>query len=250
LAALLTAAFFFGLTLKLYIPAFACGALAIACVLWWLWDTDPGPDVPAVDIGGGLVLPAYVTGSVSHSWWAMIVLIMVAATAFACLLFSYFFLWTVNPQLWPREPAGLPHLAWPVASAALYLLSGAGVFAAGRLLARMPGRSSFPIILALVAATLLIPLPVAVEVLSQRSIGLSPSATSYGAVVYTVAAWQGFFAAVLVLMGVYTAARSLTGRLSAERRVTFDNTQLLWQYTIVQGIVSLAIVHLFPRLLG
>jgi cytochrome c oxidase subunit I+III len=250
LAALFTAAFFFGLTLKIYIPAFACGALAIACVIWWIWDTDPGPDVPAVDIGGGLVLPAYVTGSVSHSWWAMIVLIMVAATAFACLLFSYFFLWTVNPQLWPRESAGLPHLIWPAASAALYLLSGAAVFAAGRLLARVPGGSSAPVILALMVAILLIPLPVAIEVLGHRSIGLWPSATSYGALVYTVAAWQGFFAAVLVLMGLYTAARSLTGRLSAERRVTFDNTQLLWHYSVVQGLVSLTIVHLFPRLLG
>jgi cytochrome c oxidase subunit I+III len=55
---------------------------------------------------------------------------------------------------------------------------------------------------------------------------------------------------VLVLMGLYTAARSLTGRLSAERRVTFDNTQLLWHYSVVQGLVSLTIVHLFPRLLG
>lgn len=250
LAALFTAAFFFGLTLKIYVPAFACGALAVACVIWWVWDTDPGPDVPAVDIGGGLVLPAYVTGSMSHSWWAMIVLIMVAATAFACLLFSYFFLWTVNPQLWPSESNGLPHLVWPAASAVLYLLSGAAIFATGRLLGRVPGGSSALVILALFTAIFLIPLPIAIEVLGQRSIGLWPSVTSYGAVVYTVAAWQGFFAAVLVLMGLYTAARSLTGRLSAERRVTLDNTQLLWCYAVAQGIVSLAIVHLFPRLLG
>jgi len=31
----------------------------------------------------------------------MAVLILVAGATFACLLFSYFFLWTVSPRVWP-----------------------------------------------------------------------------------------------------------------------------------------------------
>jgi cytochrome c oxidase subunit I+III len=180
----------------------------------------------------------------------VVVLILVAATAFACLLFSYLFLWTVNPHLWPSETTRLPQLGWPAASATLYLLSSAAVFAASRLLARVPDRSSAPVVVALLTAILLVPLPVVAEVLGQSSVGLRPSATSYGAIVYTLAAWQGFFAAVLVLMGLYTVARSLTGRLSGERRATFDNVELFWHYSVAQGAVSLAIVHLFPRALG
>lgn len=250
LAAVFTAAFFLGLTIKLYMPAFACGLIAIGCVIWWLWDTDPGPDVPPVDIGGGLVLPTYVTGSMSHSWWSVVVLILVAATTFACLLFSYLFLWTVSPHVWPAGATGLPELGWPAVSAALYLLSSLAIFVAGRALARVPDRSSAPVVILLLAA---IPLPsaaTALEILAQQSIGLEPSATSYGAAVFALASWQGFFAAVLALMGLYTIARSITGRLSAARRATFDNTQLLWHYAVVQGLTSLALVHLFPRLQG
>jgi heme/copper-type cytochrome/quinol oxidase subunit 1 len=89
--AVFTAAFFLFLTVQLYVPAIACGVVALAAVVWWLWDTDPGPAKPAVDIGGGL-LPTYVTGPISHAWWAMIVLIVVAAMAFGSLVFSYLYL--------------------------------------------------------------------------------------------------------------------------------------------------------------
>ena len=77
IAAVFTAAFFFGLTLKLYVAGMICGVLAVAAVIWWMWDSDPGPTHDPVDIGGGLRLPVYVTGPTSHSWWAMIVLILV-----------------------------------------------------------------------------------------------------------------------------------------------------------------------------
>ena len=80
LAAFFTAAFFIGLTVKLYVPAFACGVIAVVMVIWWMWDTDPGPTKATVDIGGGLRLPTYVTGPASHSWWAMIVLLLVGGT--------------------------------------------------------------------------------------------------------------------------------------------------------------------------
>ena len=44
----------------------------------WVWQSDPGPDHPPVDIGGGIRLPVYATGPVSHSWWATVVLMLVA----------------------------------------------------------------------------------------------------------------------------------------------------------------------------
>jgi cytochrome c oxidase subunit I+III len=249
LAAVFTAAFFLGLTVKLYMPSFACGVLAVAMVIWWMWDTDPGPVAPSVDIGGGMKLPTYVTGAMSHSWWAMIVLELVAATTFACILFSYFFLWTVSPRVWPSA-AGLPSLAWPAASAGLYLVGSVIVVLAGRWLARVPQRSAWPLRIALVLAVPLLAGAVAAEVLGQLATGLRPHESAYGAIVYTVAAFQGFFAVVLAIMALYTVARSLAGRLDGVRRATFDNTALFWHYTTAQGLVGLLIVHAFPRLLS
>ena len=31
-------------------------------IVAWLWQTDPGANHPPVNIGGGIVLPVYVTG--------------------------------------------------------------------------------------------------------------------------------------------------------------------------------------------
>ena len=115
LAAVFTAAFFLLLTVKLVLPSVVCGVLAIGCVIWWLWETDPGPTRPPADIGGGIVLPVYVTGPMNHSWWAMIVLMVVSGMVFTCLVFSYLFLWLVNPSAWPLQGFTLPHWIWPAA---------------------------------------------------------------------------------------------------------------------------------------
>ena len=121
LAAVFTAAFFLLLTVKLVLPAVACGVIGFAAVIWWLWETDPGPTRPPADIGGGITVPVYATGPVNHSWWAMIVLMVVSGMTFACLLFSYFFLWLVNPGQWPPPGTAVPTPAWPLVTAAFYL---------------------------------------------------------------------------------------------------------------------------------
>ena len=74
--------------------------------------------------------------------------------------------------------------------------------------------------------------------------------SSYGAVVYMVSALQGAYVFTVAVMALYTIARSLAGKLDGRRRATFDNTMLFWHYTVAQGLLGLALVHLAPRLLG
>lgn len=54
----------------------------------------------------------------------------------------------------------------------------------------------------------------------------------------------------LVLMGLFVLARSAAKKLDGVRRQTFDCTMLLWHYSVIQGLVGLAVVHLFPRVAG
>jgi cytochrome c oxidase subunit I+III len=247
LAAFGTAGFFLLLTVKLVVPALISGVFAVAMIFRWVWDTDPGPNHPPVDIGGGLRLPVYVTGSLSHSWWAVWVLILVSASLFACLVFSYFFLWTVAPEFWPKNPALLPEARFPGAAALLALLgSGLMVYAGGRLGSNRHG----PVRLALPIAAVLLVGAFGFELYGHWRTGLRPTDSSYGAIVYAVVSIQGFFVAVVATMALYTLVRSLAGRLDRERRATFDNTRLFWHYTVVQGLLGLALVHLAPRLLG
>ncbi|MGH8733518.1 MAG: cbb3-type cytochrome c oxidase subunit I, partial [Burkholderiales bacterium] len=134
LAAAGTAAFFLLLTVKLVVPALIGGAVAIIMTLWWMWGSDPGPNHAPVDIGGGVTVPVYVTGPASHSWWAMVSLLLVAGMLFASLVFSYLYLWTVSPQVWPAGNEALPAPLYPLTAGALLAVSSAAIAYASRAL--------------------------------------------------------------------------------------------------------------------
>jgi cytochrome c oxidase subunit I+III len=79
--------------------------------------------------------------------------------------------------------------------------------------------------------------------------GIGPKANGYGATVYALLAWQGAHVLLVAIMGAYTLARRYAGLLDAARRVTYENTWLMWLFTALQGIATLAVIH-SPRLGG
>jgi cytochrome c oxidase subunit I+III len=249
LAALFTAACFLLLTVKLVVAALVCGVVAIACVIWWLWQLDPAPH-PPVDVGGGITLPVNLTGPINHGWWGMVVLLLVGGTLFACLVFSYLFLWISNPGRWPPATVGLPALSFPVTAGALYLASSGAILLAGRWLRRVPARSAWPFRFAIMAAAPLMAGGLWLDLAGLWQTGLRAAESSYGAVVFTITSLQGCYVVVLMLMAGYLLARSLAGKLDRVRRSTFDNVMLFWHYTTVQGAAGVGLVASFPRLVG
>ncbi|MHB1122501.1 MAG: cytochrome c oxidase subunit I [Ramlibacter sp.] len=248
-AALGTAGFFLLLTVKLVWPAAICGVIAIVMVLRWLWASDPGPYHAPVDIGGGITLPVYCNGAASHSWWAIVVLILVSGSIFASLVFSYLYLWTVSPEVWPPGDA-LPAPGWPLASAALLAASAALVWWSGQRLRSDSAAGQWRLQVALTLGVLLLCGALGLEIAGHLLAGLRPQDSAYGAAVFMIIALQGVFVVAMIFMGLYTVVRSMAGLLGAQRRVTFDNTMLLWYYTVAQGLASLLLVHSFPRLVG
>jgi cytochrome c oxidase subunit I+III len=250
LAAVFIAAFFLLLTVKAVVPAVVCGVLAVVACLAWVWQLDPEPMRGRVDIGGGIKLPTAMAGPSSHSWWAMVVLMLVAGSLYLAYLFSYLYLWTVSPQVWP--PAGspmLPSLAWPAASAALMLASIVLFAVAGRLLPP-PRRQNVLVPFLLSAGALCLAGGVAAEVFGHWQSGLRPTQNAHAAMVYMGSVLNGQLAAAVVIMAGFAAARYLTGRLDRRRRVPFECTALLTYYTAGQGLVGLLLVHGFPRAIG
>jgi cytochrome c oxidase subunit I+III len=244
-AAVFTAAFFLLLTVKLVVPALVCGVMALAMVVAWMWQTDLGENHAPVEIGGGIRLPVYVTGPSSHSWWATAILLLVAASMFVALLFSYLYVWTVSPEVWPTASGQpMPQLPWPLASAAAYILSSAAVAGAGRMLEQA---LVWPMRLALLVACAALAAALSIELGGHWNSGLYPGVSSYGALVYSVLVIEGQLAAAAVVMGLYTVARSLAGKLTQARRVTYESTMLFWHYTVGQGLISLLVLHGFPR---
>lgn len=240
-----TAAFFLLLTVKLVVPAFAAGLLALAMIVIWLWGTDRGPVTGPVDVGGGYRLPVYATWRHAHSWWAMAVLCVVAAAIFVSVLFAYAYLWKVAPAGWPPGGTRLPAWGWPAASAVGWGLSSLAMVAASRALA---AAAPHRVRLLLVGAALTMGGGFGAHLLGQRAAGLAPAGTAHGAIAGTILAVEGFFAAVLLAMAGYALARSWCGHLTRPRRVTFDNTALLWHYSVAQTWLGLGAVHALPRL--
>lgn len=247
-AAVFTAAFFLLLTVKLVVPAVTCGVLAVFSVLVWGWQIDTGPATRA-GIGAGITVPTYVAGPASHSWWAMIVIMLVAASLFLSFVFSYLYIWTVSPASWPPAAAPLPDIAWPLGAAALLGLAVLCYRLADRLLPA-PGERGIASALLLLLGAAAAVAAIAVEVLGHWQAGLSPSASSYGALVFLASVLGGQLAGAVLVMTLLTVARLLARRTNRVLRITFENTALLLYYTAAQTLLGLALVHGFPRLIG
>jgi cytochrome c oxidase subunit I+III len=249
-AAIGTAGFFLSLAGEFLIEAALFFVLALGGILAWLWQgSDPEPLAPReVDIGDGILVPTHANGPVSTASWAMVCLMLVQGTAFACLIGSYLFLWLVNGDaMWPPPDQGLPVAGFGLAALGLYLAGVASLQTAARLLS---GRFPWPHRIALALATPLLLSGMAADGWALWQGGVRPDLHAYGAASWTLFAWQGMHVAIALLMAGYTLARSLAGMLDVERRKTMDVTRLFWTYTAGQGAVGLALLHLFPRVLA
>ena len=238
IAAWFTAACFLLLTFKLVWISAACGVVAIAAMVHWGWELDPPAGQPAVDIGGGLRLPVYMTGSQSQAWWAMCVLMLVSASLYGCLVFSYLYLWTVAPGTWTSQA---PAAGYTLAAMGLLVASSGVVGWANRGVQRNGNCRALWLALPLLAAAW------TVSFLAQHDVRAAES--GYGAIVHAFLSVDGFFVAVAIFLGAYALARHAAGKVDAARRVTFDNARLFWHYTVVQSLAGLMVVHGFPRLL-
>jgi cytochrome c oxidase subunit I+III len=112
--------FIFG-TFHWWWPALGSLVVATGVILYWLWTgTGIIPEKPEKDVGLGLTLPLYQSGPKSVSWWAMFITMLAVLTAFICLIFGYFFFWTVRPDFIPKPTPG-PGVFWPALGATLLL---------------------------------------------------------------------------------------------------------------------------------
>jgi cytochrome c oxidase subunit I+III len=236
LAGVGTAIFFFALTLKWTWIAVAGLLLAVGGIVRWLWDSDPPTAGRRFAVGGGLELPDYMAGTRSTSFWAMGVLALVNGTVFASLLFSHFYLWLVS-DAWPPPGSQVRGGWFDVYIAVALLASAALAWLSGRALTRARGEIFIGTLVVGVAF-----LGLAFWLQCQGAAGADPAAHAYGATVWAILSWQGLHVVLVLIMAIYTLARRLTGRLDAIRRVTFDNTQLMWQFTLAQGLVGTALV--------
>ena len=246
-----TAGFFLLLTVKMIWPAFACGVIAIAAMMIWLWQTDSTPHAATVNAADNR--PRLRVGGVgvqTHSWWAVVILLIVDATICASFAFAHVHV-SLMSEVCPPAGARLPDLRFDAFSIAGWVASASLMEIARRWdigRASMPNKIAFAALIALALATAVAGF--AANAWGHWDAGLQPKANAWSATVMTLASYQALHVVVITLMAMYVAARFASGRLRPNARATLDNTVLFWQYTAVQGAVTVAAVQALPRLLG
>ena len=162
-------------------------------------------------------------------------------------MFSYLFLWTVSPQVWPK-PEQMPQSIVAIRFGGFAQRKQRLDYCSRAALFRTDLATAQPSSAAIGLAVVSLCGSLGVEVLSHWRAGLRPDADAHAALVYMASFLQLQLVLALVVMAGFAVARCLAGMLSHRRRVVFDNIALLWHYTVAQGLFGLLLVHGFPRI--
>lgn len=242
-AAALTGGVFIFSTFHWWIMAMVSGVLALGAILAWLWTgTADVPEKATKDVGLGLTLPLYRSGPQSVGWWAMFITMMGDATAYAGLVFGYFFYWTIHTDFPPEDGSGAGS-GWLAAGLAAVLLAWGLTVLARHWNA---GGAVPPTRLALVAGTVLAVAGAALLLVGPWSAGLIPSAHVYPATVWVLLIWTAIHVAIGAIMQLYCIAGSLAGRLSPEHDIDLWNSALYWHFAALTAAVTVGVITLFP----
>ena len=242
-AAIATGGFFVLGTFYLWMPALFSLGLATGIIAYWLWNgTALIPEKDTKDVGLGLTLPLYRSGTASVSWWAMFIMMLALLTAFASLVFGYFFYWTVHDDF-PPDPAQGPGVLWPSIAAALVLGAWALTLLARRW-NRLDAGAMFHT--AMIGAIMLAIGGGAALLAGPWASDLDPTSHVYPAIVWLLAAWCVLHIGVGVLMQVYCVARRLAGRMTARHDIDIVNVALYWHFCTITVAITVAVLAGFP----
>ncbi|AJE49057.1 cytochrome c oxidase subunit I [Celeribacter indicus] len=244
IAALFTGGAFIFPTFHLYTPAILCAGLALAAILYWLWTlTARPPEKDRKDVGLGLTLPTYVSGPESTGWWAMWITMLGDATAFASLVFGFFFYWTTGASFPPEDALHAGGGAVAIAAAGYAVswaltLSARGLNTRGRVIA---ARAAL-----LVAALLTL---VAALALIAAILPLEPTSHVYPALIWALAVWIVAHSIAGFVMQIYCLAGSLTGKLTPRYDADLWNISLYWHFFLISALVTCAVIGPVARVL-
>jgi cytochrome c oxidase subunit I+III len=234
---------FVALTFKWWWLALVAGVAFVVAVIWWLWTgTGDIPEKATKDIGRGIRLPIYASGVKSTGWWGMFITMTGDGTAFASLVFGYFFYWTIHDDF----TGGLagPGVGWPMTALALFGAAWAATCGARMANARGgPGKARALCLAGAISSAA----GCAAALAGPWTAGMDPTAHVYPAIVWILVIWTALHGAVGILMQVYCFARSLAGRLTPQHDMELHNVALYWHFMLVTSLITFATVGLFPE---
>ena len=246
-----TAGFFLLLTVKMVLAAFVCGVIAIVAIIVWLWETDRLPHTATVNAADNRPrLRVSGVGMQTHSWWAVVILVIVDATICASFAFAHAHV-SLMSEVCPPPGARLPGARFDASSVVGWVASAVLIEGVRRWnIARSSTTSKIALSATIALALTCAAVAFGANAWGHLDAGLNPKANAWSATVMTLVSYQGLHVVVIALMAAYLIARVGSGRLASDARATLDNTVLFWQYTAVQGVATVLLVQLLPWLMN
>jgi cytochrome c oxidase subunit I+III len=172
----------------------------------------------------------------------MFITMLAVLTAYVCLVFGYFFFWTIHPDF-PPDPSAGPGIRWPLVAGVLLLASWIlTLLSVGW--NRRNHRARF--YAGLLAAVLFAAAGGGALLAGPWEADLQPSRHVYPATIWLLAIWTAFQAAVGAIMQLYCLARRLAGRMNARYDIDINNVALYWHFTALTAVVTVAVIAGFP----
>ena len=196
------------------------------------------------DIGAGITVPIAITGPSSHGWWALNTLLVVMGMISVMALFSYLYLYGLNPQFWIAPPPILQTAGIVVILAAAF----GSAWLSRRILAakkrgEFPGQGPWFMTL---LGSMLLTAALYWDVTGWLGASLDPVASGQGATVFAMLSFQGCTVVIAIIMALYLGYRSGKGILTGPKSVTLDVVARFIGYTALQGIAFTLLPRLFP----
>jgi cytochrome c oxidase subunit I+III len=217
----------------------AAGGLGVAAgLVVWLW---PGLEEAVAPANGADVGREREPRSLA--WWGMAGLIATEAALFAFLLFSYFYLGSVQQAAWP--PRGMPELTLPLVNTGL-LIASSVVLSWGH---RGVEKESRIRLRAGLGGTLLLGVAfLSVQAVEYAHRTAGPGTDAYASIFYVLTGFHGMHVLVgLVMLGTLLARglRSGSGRgdIKSVRAVS-----MYWHFVDIVWLAVFATLYLSPRL--
>jgi cytochrome c oxidase subunit I+III len=165
-------------------------------------------------------------------------------TAFMCVIFGYFFFWTIHDDF---PPAGMngPGVMWPGIAAVALLLAWTFTLL-GRRWNRMDWAAGF--YLGIAAAILLALGGAAALLAGPWFTRLDPTSHVYPATVWLLVIWTAFHVVIGVVMHGYCVARRMARRMTARYDCEIVNVAVYWHFVALTVVITVAVIAGFPLL--
>jgi len=188
-------------------------------------------------------LPVAPTGRLASGWYGMVFLIATEGALFVYLLFSYFYLASQTPGVWP--PSGAPDLLVASVNTAVLLTSSVAAWFGQKGIER---GSSGKLIGGLVTALVLGGIFVGVQVHEWLGKSFTPATNAYGSLFFTITGLHIAHVVVGLLILVFLTGWAAMGRFTAARHVHVTVGILYWHFVDVVWLVVFTSLFLTPRL--